>query len=65
MRCGHCHKSEQCHHINGKCMNGCDSGYQGSICMEGKICIDVASELNLKVPINVTINIKSCVLFRM
>lgn len=34
--CGHCLESKQCHHINGTCTNGCDSGYQGSLCTEGK-----------------------------
>lgn len=35
--CGHCLTREQCHHINGTCMNGCDSGYQGSSCTEGNV----------------------------
>lgn len=35
--CGHCLAREQCHHINGTCMNGCDSGYQGSSCTEGNV----------------------------
>eukprot|EP00105_Crassostrea_gigas_P041322 XP_019925470.1 PREDICTED: receptor-type tyrosine-protein phosphatase T isoform X2 [Crassostrea gigas] len=30
--CGHCLGSEQCHHINGTCMNGCASGYEGELC---------------------------------
>lgn len=34
--CGHCLASEQCHHINGTCMNGCDNGYQGINCTQGK-----------------------------
>ena len=34
--CGNCLKSEQCHHINGTCMKGCDRGYQGFNCTEGK-----------------------------
>lgn len=33
--CGKCFESEQCHHVNGTCMNGCDSGYQGEHCTEG------------------------------
>lgn len=32
--CGYCHESEQCHHINGTCINGCASGYQGAKCTE-------------------------------
>lgn len=34
--CGHCLESVKCHHINGTCINGCDSGYQGSHCTEGE-----------------------------
>lgn len=34
--CGHCIKSDECHHINGTCMNGCNIGYQGLHCTEGK-----------------------------
>lgn len=37
--CGNCLESEQCNHINGICMNGCDSGYQGFLCIEGKVVI--------------------------
>lgn len=35
--CGHCLDSEQCHPINGMCVNGCDNGYQGLYCTEGNI----------------------------
>lgn len=34
--CENCLKLEQCHHINGTCMNGCASGYKGSRCTEGE-----------------------------
>lgn len=34
--CGHCLGLEQCHHINGTCMNGCDSGYESELCTKGK-----------------------------
>lgn len=33
--CGNCFESQQCHHINGTCMNGCSRGYQGVHCTEG------------------------------
>ena len=33
--CGKCVNNEQCHHINGSCLNGCDSGYHGTYCTEG------------------------------
>lgn len=52
MPCGHCLESSQCNNINGTCINGCDSGYQGSICNEGKLCTDVAVQSNWKVPIH-------------
>lgn len=51
MRCGHCVRSEQCHQINGTCMNGCDSGYQGSICMEGNFCVAVGSYFKISINI--------------
>ena len=33
--CGKCLNDEQCHHINGSCLNGCASGYRGINCTEG------------------------------
>lgn len=33
---------KQCHHINGTCINGCDSGYQGPNCTEGNVRIVLA-----------------------
>lgn len=34
--CGRCISSEPCHHINGTCMNGCESGFHGWNCTEGE-----------------------------
>lgn len=34
--CGHCFETKQCHHINGTCINGCNSGYHGLLCTDGK-----------------------------
>lgn len=34
--CGNCRDSEQCQHINGTCMNGCDTGYKGFKCIESR-----------------------------
>lgn len=31
-RCGHCREFDQCFHINGTCLTGCDAGYQGEYC---------------------------------
>ena len=33
--CGKCLNDGLCHHINGSCFNGCDSGYSGINCTEG------------------------------
>nr|XP_022306974.1 multiple epidermal growth factor-like domains protein 10 isoform X1 [Crassostrea virginica] len=33
--CGECVNDEQCHHINGTCLNGCDRGFQGLGCNQG------------------------------
>lgn len=30
--CGHCHGTNQCHHVNGTCSSGCAAGYQGDNC---------------------------------
>lgn len=34
-KCGSCLEFEQCNHINGTCMKGCDMGFHGSDCIEG------------------------------
>ena len=33
--CGKCLNNKQCNHINGSCLNGCESGYSGTNCTEG------------------------------
>jgi hypothetical protein len=35
--CGACLNSEQCYHVNGACLNGCDPGFQGGSCKDSKI----------------------------
>jgi hypothetical protein len=35
--CGVCLKSEQCHHVNGTCLKGCDAGYTGMLCQGSKL----------------------------
>lgn len=35
--CGVCLDYTQCHHINGTCFDGCDSGYKGVLCKTGKV----------------------------
>ena len=34
-RCGKCLGKEQCHHVNGSCINGCKPGYKGIMCTKG------------------------------
>ena len=36
--CGQCLNNEQCHHIDGRCLNGCQPGFQGDYCTHGKRC---------------------------
>lgn len=36
-KCGFCFKQEQCNHVNGICLNGCDSGYKGEQCNASKL----------------------------
>ena len=36
MSCGNCVGGEQCHHINGSCLNGCNLGWQPDMCVDGK-----------------------------
>ena len=36
-KCGECVNNEQCHHINGTCLNGCKRGYKGQQCNQGNI----------------------------
>jgi hypothetical protein len=36
--CGKCREDKQCHHINGSCSDGCDTGYKGDKCDEGVVC---------------------------
>lgn len=44
LSCGHCFKLEQCHNMNGTCMNGCDSGYNGFNCAEGNFIVYIATK---------------------
>lgn len=34
--CGHCRDVNQCFHINGTCLTGCDAGYKGDLCKTGR-----------------------------
>ena len=33
--CENCLGKEQCHYINGSCLNGCDAGFNGLKCDQG------------------------------
>ena len=35
-QCGECLGKEQCNYVNGTCVKGCNSGYQGIMCTEGQ-----------------------------
>lgn len=47
LSCGQCFKLEQCHNMNGTCMNGCDSGYNGLNCKEGNFIVYIATKKNI------------------
>ena len=34
--CGNCSRGDQCNHVNGSCLNGCDVGVYGDKCDKGK-----------------------------
>lgn len=34
-KCGNCLNLDQCHHINGSCLDVCAPGFQGVTCTEG------------------------------
>lgn len=33
--CGKCMHGEQCHHVTGICLRGCDKGRKGAKCKQG------------------------------
>ena len=35
--CGYCLDLSDCFHINGTCLNGCESGYIGDLCKSSKL----------------------------
>ena len=35
LSCGNCRGTDQCHHVNGSCLEGCDPGFQGDKCSQG------------------------------
>nr|XP_022290416.1 scavenger receptor class F member 2-like [Crassostrea virginica] len=34
LTCGHCLDDKQCHHVNGRCIRGCEVGFEGETCMK-------------------------------
>lgn len=34
--CGHCKERDQCHYVDGFCVEGCSAGFNGSRCIERK-----------------------------
>ena len=45
--CGSCLNLEQCHHVNGSCLNGCNAGYRSQDCTEGKRLIRMKALLTI------------------
>ena len=60
-RCGECLGKEQCHHVNGSCINGCKPGYKGTMCTTGSqsllICMFVVIS---SIPVTKKNCLKSC-----
>lgn len=46
--CGNCKNNQQCDHIDGTCMNGCENGYQGFKCDKG-ISQEKKNKTNVKI----------------
>lgn len=42
-QCGHCVGKDDCHHVNGSCLLGCQKGFTGDLCFNRKWCICVMS----------------------
>lgn len=40
-QCGHCIGEDNCHHVNGSCLLGCQKGFTGDLCFNRKWCICV------------------------
>lgn len=38
-QCGHCFGEDNCHHVNGSCLLGCQEGFTGDFCFKRKFCI--------------------------
>lgn len=40
-QCGHCVGEDNCHHVNGSCLLGCQEGFTGDLCFNREWCIYV------------------------
>lgn len=40
--CGYCLDLSDCFHINGTCLNGCESGYIGDLCKSSKLISQIS-----------------------
>ena len=47
-KCGACVDNEACHHINGSCLKGCDRGYHGQKCDQGKFMSSFLRKIELR-----------------
>lgn len=53
--CGHCLNQNDCHYVNGSCLTGCNTGFQGKFCNSSKFAENCFRPftLNLKSNYNV------------
>lgn len=42
-KCGHCLDENQCFHINGTCVSGCQPGYEGHLCKSSELMLNAHS----------------------
>lgn len=40
-QCGYCLGENNCHHVNGSCLLGCQEGFTGDLCFDRECCIYV------------------------
>lgn len=58
-KCGHCANSSTCNPVNGSCLTGCDLGFQGPLCNDGRyinekydyVFLSFFSEINLRLSV--------------
>lgn len=38
--CGHCRDLNQCSNVDGRCLTGCEAGYEGELCKKSKLYLN-------------------------